>query len=315
MDSPPLAALACVALVVTAGCAGFGGQPAGDDVATPAPTGEPATTDGSAPTDPATTRATTDPGAESASETVAPGVTTDGVSNLSVLADAHAAHLQNTSYTITSSFADHREDGRIYSLTAKTLLFENERHWHQRMTAAGEKEVLTGGNPTGRSESYADGDRVYTRQHGFGDNSSYGTITYRNGDTVAPATVAPTGGFQWPVRQAFSNVTTTVVGSHEANGTTVYQVTGTAETTSFNGRNVTDYAASALVTEHGFVQRITITYHGDLDSLTHPGEEPTGTSTRRWQWTDVGETTVEQPDWYATALNRTETGEDGNVGN
>lgn len=306
MNSPPLAVLACVALVATAGCAGFGGQPAGDDATTPGPTDAPTTGEPAATGEPAQT--TADSTSDPPPETVAPGVTPDGVSNLSVLADAHAAHLQNTSYTITSSFADHREDGRLYSLTAKTLLFESERYWHQRTTAAGEKEVLTDENSTGRSESYADGERVYSHQHGFDGNRSYGTVTYPNGDAVPPATVAPTGEFQWPIQQAFSNVTTTVVGSYEANETTVYQVTGTTETTSFNGRNVTDYAASALVTEDGFVQRVTVTFEGDLDARSHATEEPTGTSTRRWQWTDVGETAVEQPDWYQTAVNRTGTG-------
>jgi hypothetical protein len=94
-----------------------------------ATTAEPETTAGPVPTDSGTPRTTTDPSAGPAPETVAPGVTTDGVETVSVLAAAHAATLNDTSHTFTASFADHRDDGRLFSLTSNTVLFENESHW------------------------------------------------------------------------------------------------------------------------------------------------------------------------------------------
>jgi hypothetical protein len=38
------------------------------------------------------------------------------------------------------------------------------------------------------------------------------------------------------------------------------------------------------------------------------------TSTKRWRWTRVGETTVEEPDWYTTAANQTAPAEERTPG-
>jgi hypothetical protein len=261
------AVLAACCLLVLAGCGGVSFGPSDDTP--PAPGDDPATT-----VDPA-----------------APGVTADGVTAPSRLADAHAAVLAGTSYVITTNRTVVESDGTV--VEAVTVAYRNGSepgNFGYRKTVAGAtrlrstRDVWRAGDESGwRVERAAVGATDGTAADGSGTTVDTGTGTY--GYATEPVTGREL------VASAFRAVdvhATTAVGVDD--GTTVYELRGRtvadpAALTSQPGR-VADVSLYARVDADGLVRHLELSY-------TVHREDQTLRVTRRLDVENVGSTVVD----------------------
>ncbi|MFB6269671.1 MAG: hypothetical protein ABEH83_06990, partial [Halobacterium sp.] len=177
----------------------------------------------------------------------------------------------------------------------RTYRVENRTRWALEQHFEG---VGFLGRDGGTVLLFADGDHVYYRLDADG-NVSYGRLPNAWGDEpVSDPPPAMTGRFARDyVYAVFTTASwTTIVGSETGDGETVYHVVGNASgDTTFRGQQVSDFEVDARVTGEGVVRQLNVTY------------ERNGTRVERTiSFSGVGETTVERPEWYDTALNRTD---------
>jgi hypothetical protein len=161
-----LAALACALLLVTAGCAGLGGQDGGT---TTAPT----------ETTPETTEATT-----ASAERLAPGVTAAGVANARALADAHRDALAGHPFVRESTRLRVADSESAYR--NQTLQHLNAYLWRLKTTRIG-MEGSSFGVRNGTYDLYADNNRALWRlTDADSGNETYGVRSVTaDGEQVA----------------------------------------------------------------------------------------------------------------------------------
>ncbi|QDX40028.1 hypothetical protein [Salarchaeum sp. JOR-1] len=266
-----LLALACALLVTTAGCSGF---LAGDASTTAAPTTE------------STTATTTTGPPTSPSETLAPGVTAGGVTDALALANAHRTHLRSHGFTKTARTT--RTNASTEATRRTAVSYANESHW--RLTRTGDGLPVGYQTTRGAFELYADGDRVLVRTDVAG-NVSYSMPTISAEDRELPQPpkkVFPDGVSERTlVYLLFANANTTV-----SPGDAAAHVTGTADEMTLHGDTVTNVSFDATVTENGVVRSLSLSYTD-------------GDATVERDISFRVDATVERPDWYDTARNRT----------
>ena len=276
-----LAALGCVLLLVTAGCAGIGGQ---DGQTTTAPT--------------QTTTEATDAAAEAATETAeqfAPGVTTEGVEDAKALADAHLDLLEDDAFVRRARTRMTNE-----STTAtqnQTNQFTTDSLW--RMSVSGESLPVAFGVTNGTYGVYADSERVLWRlADDETGNVSFGVEQVTaDGESVA---IPPAQVFENQVRWIYNHG---LVYTLAANADSVEVVDGSEAVAELSGSaseaptrfdRTGDVEFTATVSENGLVTAI---------DLTYPSGNATVERTITFD-TDVVNP-VDEPDWYETALNET----------
>lgn len=275
-----LAALACALLLVTAGCAGIGGQ---NDATTTAPT----QTTSTEATDTTTTES---------SEQLAPGVTAEGVEDARALADAHRAILED------AQFVKHEAVTRANESTTatwnRTFVVENESVW--RLTTTGEGVGVALDVTNGTQDIYADGERALWRlDDDATGNTSYGVryVTVDDGVRVLPSEeVFETNDFQRFYDRGLVYTLAASADSVEALDADAGAVELSGSTsdlpTAFTRSGDAEYTAT--VTADGLVRSI---------ELSYPSGDATAELAIEFD-TDVTDP-VEQPDWYETALNET----------
>lgn len=277
--------VAAVALLaVTAGCAGFGGQSTTTSEST-GTTAAPATT-------------TTEP-TQSQPVIAAPGFNSGRLVDPLALADAHAGWLAGTSFE-KSDERTTRSDGNT-THWATTLRVENESRWLAAQTFDG---VAVLDSTSGSVTQYADGDTVYFRIERTDGNVSYGHRVDVGGEESSPDSprVFESRHARDYVYAVFTTASwTTIVDQTSGDGQTVYRVLGNASgDTQFRGDPVSNFTVDASVTGDGFVQRMAVAY------------DQNGTAVSRTvEFSGVGETTVEQPEWFDTAVNQTDADSSG----
>lgn len=221
--------------------------------------------------------------------TLAPGLSADGVTDPFALAQAHHRVLRNASYTVTAQSTHRYGNGTLVGTSSTTTA----------VAADGERTVRTYGtfrNTSAQSAvtqyerlAWSNGTLSLTAVR-FGD----GEVTYdRSEDSAALPRNADT---DWEtIYAAFSAANTTVVGEVEDDGRTLYRVVATdvrADSAYVDDR---PFTMTALVDERGVVHSLVVahptTYEGTPAFVT-----------QQIRVTNVGNTTVEQPDWYDDAL-------------
>lgn len=283
-----LLVVVAVVLVTTSGSFGLGGSladPGNSEPRTPA-TIEP----GAAPdaVGVANEPRPTPPANSSPADTdaLAPGVTTDGITDANALAGAHARALSNRSYTWTLTYVEFingTESGRSVesvSVATSTVYVSN-------VSTDG---FLNSRGPISSRSSYADGERLYRpTADGFDAEpiSERGGVGRHEGRAQQYYRILLDGQETSLVRTVLDTPRLYVV-----------NIEGTRAST------VRNYTATAHVAPNGVVHYYSGSYCfvplGDAGSI--------GTCiSLTMQYQAVGETTVEPPQWYGNASNATAT--------
>lgn len=278
-----LLAAVCALLLVTAGCATFTSDEAESTTNRPS--------DGSTPTsDLATVDAgtTTAPTADETvgTEQLAPGLTTQGVTDAQALANAHRDALADGPFV--KQFSIERSNASASAFRRTTLRYADDSHWSRTVT--GEGMPVAFGATNGILNVYADGERVLTRLQ-TGENVSYSVLLGQDeGNPLPPSEALPESVYARDLIYSvlsYGNLTV-------ERGDGVYRLSGTAERVLVGGQIATDVEFTATVTPEGLFRTVDTTYVvGDT------------TVERSLSFEPADGDPVERPDWYETALNET----------
>ena len=282
-----LTALLCALLVVSAGCATFTSDEA--ESTTDRPTTGPATTtaEPATTTGPATTSESTSAGTSDAPEQLAPGLTSEGVTNPLALANAHQAALQNGPFVKQVSIE--RSNASASAFRRTTLRYANDSHWSRTVTGEGMPVAFGATNAT--LGVYADGERVLTRLQVDGNVSYSVLLGQQEGNPVPPREALPESMY---ARDLIYSVLSYGDLTVERVDSGTYRLTGSSEQVIVRGQTATNVEFAANVTEDGLFRTLDFTYEvGDT------------TVERTVTFEKVDDDPVERPDWYETALNRT----------
>ena len=238
-------------------------------VGVPGVLGPPATDDSTDPVEPvgvAESRlapAPDDGTGQAAADDYPAGIVADGTVDPRVVSRVHRVYLDDRPYTAHLHYREY-ENGTLAGRYTERIRVVNDSHYASRVATTGDLE----GAPmrVAASDTYADGDRQYLRANG--DRWSVGI---RDGDRFLPTVRS------YLARQLSVNVTGV---DRTAQGVRV----------TFDGDaygTETAITGHALVTEEGLVRSLRRTH--ELDSGTRV--------VVMFNTTDVGETTVEVPEW------------------
>jgi hypothetical protein len=276
-------ALLCALLVAASGCSAL-------------PTNDGPTTETTeAPTTRATTESPTTQSSTTTSEPgqLAPGVTLSGVTDPLALANAHREQLRSEQWVGTWSSERTNESRTVTRQT--TVQYASESNWRWNRSATGQPVSL--GITNGSLVQYADGERVLWRLDATGDatreNVTYGVrwVSAEERVPTPPAEVFPGTLYERGlVYTLLANANTSV---NTVQGATAY-VEGTAEEMTIGGQRATNVSFEAAFDNSGRLLRLELTY-----------DQGEATVTRRLAYETVQRNPVEEPDWYDTALNRT----------
>lgn len=278
-----------VLLVFLAGCTGIPGSD-------PAPTVEPSLTPAPIPSTP-----------QSMGTGTTPGIVIDPAD----LADAHSAALRS-SFTLTANQTIRSTNGTLVARRNVTVRVgaNHSRHF-VTITVTGPDGIRLLGHPPVTAEFWSDGDqflRAYNRANRTTYNE-YEPSLSSDGRAVGSTnywltTVAP-GGPSWsdlhPLLRSFEPRLDNEV---DAGNRRQYRLSSSRVVRPDTFRRVEgidDVHAGrfdAVVDPNGLVRSYTLQFTGRIDGRTV-------TVTRHVRFTNVGSTTVGQPDWYANATNGT----------
>jgi hypothetical protein len=217
-----------------------------------------------------------------------PGLSATGITDPSTLTHAHAAALSNTSFTVRSTQTLTAANGtRLIDKTSVQRVRSDHRHWRTETTYNG-MEAGFFQTPIEHTNSWFNGSHVFFQLQGPNGTE------YR----VFPGGINPTDR-----QRLFSYYL-------QAEATTVSLVNGTIrlhativsehEQSAWQPRvNITERTITVTMTETGRVTQYRVEYTGRLAKA--PATVVKGR--RTVQFTALGETTVERPEWIATARN------------
>lgn len=211
------------------------------------------------------------------------GVSENGT-NVSALADAHSAVLENRSFTLSVN-------GTVNSPTA------NQSVRLDASVGRNRENVLVNGTMMGQQVSmYLTAEKRYTRLDADGEVSY--RANRRTSDAVRLVPSSFTGASYLDRFGGVANATPTDV--RETNGATliVLRADG-SDATASEQANVTDYNATLLVDEQGVVHSMTVEA-----TTTRDGRR--STTEFALEISNVGETTVAEPPWLDEARNETD---------
>jgi hypothetical protein len=207
-----------------------------------------------------------------ASQAILPGLTAAGINDTAVLTQGHAAVLEGRSFTMHVRYTE-RVDGETVGTAREVVTVENGTVYRSRGTRSGDLESDL--VPVIARDLYADGESRYLRQ---------GDEALRVGDADDPGTGQVVDRSQALVTWYLSGERSTRVDQVQHRNETAYRVTveGTTD------RRFEAYRATSLISERGLVVRVDATYR-------LPDSERVATVSLRH--VNVGETTVDRPDW------------------
>ncbi|RDZ52587.1 hypothetical protein C5C07_12470 [Haloferax sp. Atlit-4N] len=266
------AALLVAAVVVTAGSGGvpvLGDALGGQQPSVPTPV---ATTPESTPTP--------EP------RTVAPGVTTAGVENATLLAAAHRGAAANRSYRWTLRYRESiagDETGR----EVEVVHVEAPHVYVSEVERAGQLRAFP--RPTASEDAYADGTTRYARRPAEPDGVAARVLDPDVRDGPGRQASRAARYLEWYLSADETSVArvTSVTNATVESGTPLYRIEG--RDTDFPRSR--DYRVEAVVEEGGFVRSMRVTY-----------ETRDGLGVEVWFAYDaVGETTVTRPAWLDRA--------------
>ena len=270
--------------LVFAGCSGLG--MGGNE--TPTETSTPAEVPTDAPT-------------QTPVQQLAPGLTGDGVTDAFALGDAHAAILDNVSYTVYENFTIRYKNGSIFNQVTTRAQIANNNRFYIIQDGLGPNVSGSGG-----FSAWSDGERVLFAQT-TNNNTSYIAPYGVEGEPIPPqgaidATgIDPTNKEQ--IYAIFSSVETRVTDRTTRNGTTHYQIVATNVTNpdAFDrGRNPHNVSLQALIDSQGLVREYQLSYTMTLNGASAQIH-------RQVNYSSLGNTTIERPPWYDAAIKNVST--------
>lgn len=216
-----------------------------------------------------------------------PGLSEEGVTDPLALAEAHQQALDNESYTMSTTFAYRTLNGTVLGQGATAT----------RVAPGGESYYSVTSQRNENASETLEGDtydiEVWANETGaaVARNVPDSEITYELQDR-SNAPMSPNS--QWEtLYSAFATTNTTLVGEVERDGTTLYKIASTSPTDEAVAGQTSDF--TALVDADGVVRSFQMTQRTTIDD-----EQATFTTT--FHVTQIGNTTVEQPDWYDQAV-------------
>lgn len=268
--------------VILAGCNGimFGGNETPAMTVTPAPV----------PTD----KPTPTPVPQ-----LAPGLTGDGVSDPFELAEAHASALDNISYATRTNFTIRYLNGTVYNqVTTREEYAANHSRFYTMQNGT---SIDLYGSKNFQQQIWSNGKRVLVAQMN-NTSTSYRVLRTSGGEPIPPQSVYSSRKER--IATLFSSIELHVAGQITRDGMILHQVEAinvtnpaTFEDDWQNPRNI---MFQALVSSQGLVREYRLNYTATLNNSTvriHRYVHNTG----------FGNTTVERPTWYDTAIKNVST--------
>lgn len=265
-------AAAVAVLLVLAGCSAFGGGAPSTDRPTLTPA--PVPTEVSTPTD---------------RPPLAPGLTSNGITDLDALVSAHVRVARNTSYVWRVHDSERQAFHNGTTLTQRVVYVDDSRYRHEvgllPATIDGRRSYLQG------YARYADGDDEYATWTA----SLSGETAYRHSEGPRAngrfARLAADPLLEYLVLR---DVTVSRVSTENR---TYYRVVGTRDTLLRYG-DVENFRATALVRADGFVRQLNVSF------ATERADRRVDV---RYNFTydEIGTASLDRPAWVATARNET----------
>lgn len=221
--------------------------------------------------------------------TLAPGLSTDGVTDPFALAQAHHRVLRNASYTVTTQSTHRYGNGTLVGTLSTTTA----------VAADGERTVRSYG--TFRNASAQSAVTQYERLAWSNGTLSLTAVRFGDGEVEydrgeGSAALPRSADTDWEtIYAAFNAANTTVVGEVEDDGRTLYRVVATDVRADSTYVDDQPFTMTALVDERGVVHSLVVTHPTSYEGTP-------AFVTQQIRVTNVGNTTVEQPDWYDDAL-------------
>lgn len=282
-----VALLALLALIALAGCGGFVDGPTNGSGGIPTPTEtEPPTDPTIGPT--TTTGPTTSASPATTSTTATedrypPGVSPEGVTDAMALAEAHADHLRNHSYTTNETVVTRFENGTVALRIAQETRRNGSAYRHSYRVSGPLRDVNFR-----RLDVWSDGTEDRSRW-----TLANGSVAYRR----------PSGA-TGTIRDA-SDWRETIYGRLEAGSFAIRSIHMvdpleyrlTSEDLATTG--VENATLEVVVDEHGFVHEYRYAYDRTIEGVTVH-------TVQTVEFVGLGETTVERPPWYEAATNATD---------
>lgn len=211
--------------------------------------------------------------------TYPPGVTDDGV-NGTMLVDAHTDALENRSFT-TRTHLDERKGDESDSATMTALIGPDR-----------DRIAATVASTDGERSAYLTEDTEYIRI--VKDGQTTYRVTSRTPEALSLAPVSYAN--ERYLTQILEMANFTPSEARLLNGTTVVVLTAnTSDVEGMDGLDVTSFEGTLLVDEEGVIRSANVKI---------AGESTDGTTIERefsMTLTDVGDTTVSEPDWIEDA--------------
>lgn len=212
-----------------------------------------------------------------------PGVSAEGVTDIEALSDAHGAVLANQSYSLErNTYSSVLRDQEIVDIRWRVAtLVEGD-------TYRIETSRTLDGDEAGIGSVYHDGNNTYVADMTEETPSYHSDVddAHFRVSTTPPANVTDR-----IVETRLSTPTTTVTGTVERDGETLYRLEGNGQPDWPGIGSVRNYTVVALVRGDGLVRAVRAEYTViDGDRLL--------TIERHFRYVGLGETTVDPPQWY-----------------
>lgn len=268
--------LVCVVLLaVTAGCNSLGAG--GPETATPTVTPAPV------PAETAT---------ESTTPVVAPGVATTGITDLDRLTDSHVRAARNESWVFHERSRITQSYGNVTVNTTRNQsvrFVDPATYYHSSST----RSIRVGQQLQFLQdyERYADGSVAYETWYSPAESQ---TVYHRDD---SPAVTEEFPGFATDRIGDYLALESATVSRVDVGEREHFLVVGMRSSVPDYGP-VDTYRARAVVREDGFVRSLNVTYTVEEEDILIEGSY-------NFTYTQVGNATVERPDWVATAETRT----------
>jgi hypothetical protein len=211
------------------------------------------------------------------------------VTNVSVLADAHAGALQNRSYALWYDESSPRtwtngsrinRDVDMYVADGRYQVVSSE------MSGRSERQVVR--------RTYYDGSAWYVADE-EGNGTTYRSFTDADASDAPPAGTSPFVLRETLVRRYLSTPETRYEGYIDQEGNILYRFVGEGTPDGLSPTGVSDYRVFVVVDDSGLVVL------GDVEYTL--STESRSTAVRiRWTYGAFGETTVSPPVWYEVAF-------------
>lgn len=175
----------------------------------------------------------------------APGVSSEGITDVSALAEAHAATLGNRSYRWELEYVE-MVDGTVTARGTETVRVGSRRSFVSQVDWRGRPVGFT---PVASRPSYADGT---VRHHPTADDAGVATYSLTDLSPAGEQGWRASRYVRWYLSTANSSVERTLI--HTERPTAVVEATGTTYP------NAENYTVRAHVTSDGFVQSLSVSY-------------------------------------------------------